>query len=102
MGGGQYWCTALGHVQQGIFIYILLMSAIVAHRSSSWMPPVITLSVLFYHFTKYRQFQRCFNHWDHLPIEDMPQDGNVNSSNPSAVVECMCMPPYLQPELQER
>jgi len=96
--GGKFWYTQLRHVQRGIFIYIVLMSAVVAHRSSSWIPSVVSLSSLLYFWPMYIEFGRLNQHWHNLPVEELVRERDLQSRKSHASA---CRGSYLQPELEE-
>jgi hypothetical protein len=91
--GGEFWYLQLRQTQQGLFIYIVLMSAILAHKSSSWIPPIIALSTLVYFIPQYNEFRRGFKRWDLLPLEDIAPHNHPKMSADWGTVT------YVQPEL---
>jgi hypothetical protein len=91
--GGEFWYLQLRQTQQGLFIYIVLMSAILAHKSSSWIPPIIALSTLVYFIPQYNEFRRGLKRWDLLPLEDIAPHNHPKLSADWGTVT------YVQPEL---
>mmetsp|Transcript_2271 Transcript_2271/g.4133 ORF Transcript_2271/g.4133 Transcript_2271/m.4133 type:complete len:767 (-) Transcript_2271:101-2401(-) len=69
--GGEFWCTQLRHIQQGLGIYIVLMVGVLLQRSTSSGPAVIAGSSSVAWLIRYRRFDHKF-HIDSLRIRDIP------------------------------
>jgi len=68
--GGVFWSTKIKHVQQGLLIYIVLMTGVLLQRGSSIGPGVIAASSSALWLWSYRRFNHRF-HLDNLPLKDM-------------------------------
>mmetsp|Transcript_31269 Transcript_31269/g.68508 ORF Transcript_31269/g.68508 Transcript_31269/m.68508 type:complete len:859 (-) Transcript_31269:347-2923(-) len=91
--GGVFWCTQLHHLQQGMFLYIMLMTGVLLERASHPLPGCIAGSCLVFMAISYRRFQTFFQ-WDHLPLEHTAaDDGDVMKKQTSTRQS------YQQPEL---
>jgi len=98
--GGPFWHSKLKHVQQGMFIYIVLMAGVLYYRGTDEktgegpgsMPGFIAGSSLLYMFKSYNRFDRHF-HWEMLPFEDIRDDGTHKKREPRRDT-------YQQPELE--
>lgn len=93
--GGKFWCTQLHQVQQGIFVYVILMAGILVVKSSSWLPSFLAFASLFYHLPKYLEFQRGFK-WEAL--ESLPMEELLKAPQSSELPQCG---EFVQPELQD-
>lgn len=90
--GGAFWCAQLHHVQQGLFIYVLLMTGVLLDKADSMGPPLITLACGVQLLQRYMRYRRRFQ-WHGLPFEDLNHEPLVKvpiSSKGTA---------YRQPEL---
>ncbi|CAK9075917.1 CSC1-like protein ERD4 (Protein EARLY-RESPONSIVE TO DEHYDRATION STRESS 4) [Durusdinium trenchii] len=92
--GGTFWCAQLNHVQQGLFIYVLLMTGVLLDKSDSLGPPLITFACGVALMKSYLHFRRRFQ-WHGLPFEDLShEDEKVPQNLKSGIT-------YRQSELQE-
>lgn len=98
--GGAFWHSQLKHVQQGMFIYIVLMSGVLYYRGideetgegPGTTPGFIAGASLIYMYRSYNKFDREF-HWETLPFEDIRDDGQHEKRKPRRAT-------YQQPELE--
>jgi len=98
--GGAFWHSKLKHVQQGMFIYIVLMAGVLYYRGTDEKtgegpgstPGFIAGASFLYMYRSYNRFDRHF-HWEMLPFEDIRDDGNHVKRKPRRST-------YQQPELE--
>jgi hypothetical protein len=98
--GGAFWHSKLKHVQQGVFIYIVLMAGVLYYRGTDEktgegpgsVPGFIAGASLLYMYKSYNRFDRHF-HWEQLPFEDIRDDGGHKKREPRRST-------YQQPELE--
>jgi len=98
--GGAFWHSKLKHVQQGVFIYIVLMAGVLYYRGTDEktgegpgsIPGFIAGASLLYMYKSYTRFDRHF-HWEQLPFEDIRDDGTHKKRAPRRAT-------YQQPELE--
>jgi len=98
--GGPFWHSKLKHVQQGMFIYIVLMAGVLYYRGTDektgegpgTTPGLIAGSSLLYMYKSYTRFDRHF-HWECLPFEDIRDDGGHKKRAPRRNT-------YQQPEIE--
>jgi len=98
--GGAFWHSKLKHVQQGVFIYIILMAGVLYYRGTDEktgegpgsIPGFIAGASLLYMYKSYTRFDRHF-HWEQLPFEDIRDDGTHKKREPRRNT-------YQQPELE--
>jgi len=98
--GGAFWHSKLKHVQQGMFIYIVLMAGVLYYRGTDEKtgegpgstPGFIAGASLLYMYRSYTRFDRHF-HWEMLPFEDIRDDGTHKKREPRRNT-------YQQPELE--
>jgi len=98
--GGAFWHSKLKHVQQGMFIYIILMAGVLYYRGTDEKtgegpgstPGFIAGASLLYMYKSYTRFDRHF-HWEMLPFEDIRDDGTHKKREPRRNT-------YQQPELE--
>lgn len=89
--GGAFWCAQLHHVQQGLFIYVLLMTGVLLDKADSMGPPLITLACGVQLLQRYMRYRRRFQ-WHGLPFEDLNHE-------PLVKVPVSKGTAYRQPEL---
>jgi hypothetical protein len=76
--GGLFWYSQLKHTQQGLFIYIALMSGVLFQRADSVWPGCIALSSFIFLVISYNRFDRAFQ-WEFLPLHQLTAgDEKVN------------------------
>jgi hypothetical protein len=98
--GGAFWHSKLKHVQQGVFIYIVLMAGVLYYRGTDEktgegpgsIPGFIAGASLVYMYSSYTRFDRHF-HWEQLAFEDIRDDGSHKKREPRRST-------YQQPELE--
>lgn len=88
--GGLFWCRQLKHVQQGLFIYVFLMVAVLKQRAASSGPMWIAALSLLLLVPSYLRFDRAFQ-WEHLSLAAIK--GSEDSGHGDPVGS------YVQPEL---
>jgi len=109
--GGVFWVTQLKHTQQGLFIYVFLMTGVLLHRAATKGPGLIALSSLLFLAPSYIRFDRAFL-WERLPFQSVHEDAREKvewvSRRKTAVPrsssqgDASCRPAsYEQPELVE-
>eukprot|EP00438_Fugacium_kawagutii_P019708 Skav215086 [mRNA] locus=scaffold1068:49011:57274:+ [translate_table: standard] len=91
--GGAFWCAQLHHVQQGLFIYVLLMTGVLLDKADSLGPPLITLACGVQLLQRYMRFRRRFQ-WHGLPFEDLNHEPRTPKPAASNSTDA-----YRQPEL---
>jgi len=95
--GGTFWCTQLKHVQQGLVLYIVVMTGVLLKRASSPIPAVVAGSSFVYWAISYNGFRRILR-WETLPFEEIAKADVFagGADQPRVPVGGMC---YKQPEL---
>jgi hypothetical protein len=68
--GGVHWVIQMHHIQQGLLIYLVLMTGILAERASSLGPCIISAVSFVWWFLAYRNFCRSMQ-WEKLPYASM-------------------------------
>eukprot|EP00927_Polykrikos_kofoidii_P071360 TRINITY_DN67627_c0_g1_i1.p1 TRINITY_DN67627_c0_g1~~TRINITY_DN67627_c0_g1_i1.p1 ORF type:complete len:852 (-),score=79.60 TRINITY_DN67627_c0_g1_i1:121-2676(-) len=91
--GGVFWVTKLAHTQQGLFIYIMLMSGVLHSRATVRGPGLVAGLSLVYWFVTYKRFFRAFR-WHLLPLAEIRSD----SCSPKRAATRST---YWQPELRD-
>jgi hypothetical protein len=80
--GGVFWCQALGHIQNSMVIYVVMMSGICYLHSTTWYPFWISFSSIGYLFTARMSFEYDLL-WESLPfrrvVEAMGEDATVST-----------------------
>lgn len=71
--GGVFWCTQMKHTQQGIFIYIVLMTGVLFERADTSWPGALAACSLLFMVPSYLRYDHKF-HWESLPFEDILDD----------------------------
>eukprot|EP00931_Biecheleriopsis_adriatica_P077842 TRINITY_DN5132_c0_g1_i2.p1 TRINITY_DN5132_c0_g1~~TRINITY_DN5132_c0_g1_i2.p1 ORF type:complete len:796 (-),score=169.31 TRINITY_DN5132_c0_g1_i2:6-2393(-) len=89
--GGEFFVSQLWHLQQGLLIYILLMTGVLLERGSTYGPGMISASSLAMWLHFYRRFGHKF-HTESLPIRELKVAKAM--TNRAATRSS-----YLQPEL---
>jgi hypothetical protein len=88
--GGVFWVTQLRHVQQGMFIYLIVMTGVLLERDEKVWPGVICASAFAYLYFSYSRFNKIFR-WETLCLEDVAlADERAEKENVGS---------YVQPEL---
>jgi hypothetical protein len=88
--GGVFYVTQLNHIQQGMYIYLVLMVGVLLERDASMWPGLIAAGALIFHNNSYNRFKANFR-WESLTFEELRTLGTPKESN---LV-------YEQPELLE-
>eukprot|EP00440_Ansanella_granifera_P038359 gb/GFBE01041620.1/.p1 GENE.gb/GFBE01041620.1/~~gb/GFBE01041620.1/.p1 ORF type:complete len:779 (+),score=146.54 gb/GFBE01041620.1/:1-2337(+) len=71
--GGVFWCTQMNHLQQGLLVYIILMTGVLLQRASSPAPGILAGSSAAVWWFKYHRFRHQFN-MESLPLKDMSEE----------------------------
>jgi len=90
--GGVFYVTQLQHVQQGMFIYLILMTGVLLERASDMWPGFIAGLCLIFMRESYAGFKRQFR-WESLSFEELKE---LDSSGAKAKQTGL---KYEQPEL---
>merc|ERR1712227_977154 len=92
--GGVFWCTMLRHVLQGLFLYIALMTGVLAERASTWVPSAVSASSFLFLGSTYTTLRTRYR-WENIKIDDLRDDEDmVELREPTRTS-------YSQPELPE-
>lgn len=89
--GGVFWVTKLESVQQGLFVYIILVSGVLFERAASLWPGIVAASSLAYLSVSYSNFRAKFR-WQTLSLEEVSQGLEGHHRKPTRTT-------YVQPEL---
>lgn len=92
--GGVFFVTSLRHVLQGLFIFVLLMTGVLAERSGNWIPGAVSASSLVFVQWSNNTFRRRYR-WRHLQFEEILKMPETRNKRPSSGEN------YRQPELDE-
>ncbi|CAK9023214.1 unnamed protein product [Durusdinium trenchii] len=90
--GGVFWVTSLEQVQQGLFLFVLLMTGVLAERASNFVPSFIAASSCVFVYWSYVSFKRR-HRWQHLEVEEILQEEEMPKARVSTDDQ------YMQPEL---
>mmetsp|Transcript_21295 Transcript_21295/g.45301 ORF Transcript_21295/g.45301 Transcript_21295/m.45301 type:complete len:875 (+) Transcript_21295:134-2758(+) len=90
--GGVFWYTMLRHVQQGLFLFITLMTGVLLQRSRFWAPGIISAAAYIFQYFSFRRFHEQFR-WEFLDFQEC-QDVAAD-----AFVRVSSRKTYKQPEL---
>mmetsp|Transcript_51251 Transcript_51251/g.111195 ORF Transcript_51251/g.111195 Transcript_51251/m.111195 type:complete len:574 (+) Transcript_51251:1114-2835(+) len=71
--GGAFWPYQLQHVQEGIFIYVALMTGVLLKKASTRYPAAIAASAILFQAVSYYRFRHVFR-WHTLPLEHIEND----------------------------
>jgi len=69
--GGYFWCTQLKHSQQGLFIYVALMTGVLLQKAYSVIPGIIagsSFALLLYYYEQFKLLR-----WEHLEFADVKE-----------------------------
>lgn len=58
--GGDFFYESLVEVQQGLFLYIILMTGVLMEKAASWVPGAISAASFAWHLSSYFTFRREF------------------------------------------
>jgi len=89
--GGHFFATQLKHTQVGLFIYVILMSGVLAQRAPNTYPSMVAFSAFVPLIWSSMKFERRFR-WEALPAEHCRDSDVKHEANPCD---------YVQPELCE-
>jgi len=73
--GGVFFFESMKHVQQGLFLYVALMTGVLMERASSLYPAGIAFLCLLYSVSEYRYFLREFR-WELLEFHELKGEGS--------------------------
>merc|ERR1719454_1633221 len=68
--GGYFFVDQLKHVSEGLFIYVILMTGVLAERDLTVWPGVIAASGLIFQYLSYNRLKTTFR-WENLCFEDL-------------------------------
>jgi hypothetical protein len=68
--GGVHWCIQMHHMQQGLLIYLVMMTGILAERATSLGPCAVSAVSFLWWWIAYRKFSRSMQ-WEKLPYASM-------------------------------
>merc|ERR1719356_2267576 len=92
--GGNFYVSQLMHVQQGLYIYIVLMTGVLLERDLTMWPGMIAASGLIFQYVSYTRFVSTFR-WQNLCFEDLKSyDDKPSDLRESTAVS------YIQPVLE--
>jgi hypothetical protein len=78
--GGVHWCMQCHHLQQGLAIYLIMMTGVLSQRCESIVPCVISAISFLWWLIAYRRFTAKM-HWEKLPYASMiGMDGKEKAS----------------------
>jgi len=100
--GGVFYVNQLMHVQQGSFIYIILMTGVLLERDATYYPCMISGSALIFQHISYARFKSNFR-WESLSFEELEDLTHAPSMTSkfckSPAVQKSSSAKYEQPEL---
>lgn len=88
--GGVFFVAQLRHVQQGLFIYIILMTGVLMQRDRDWWPGMLAAGGLIFQYISYSKFQSTFR-WETLSFEQLTdiemkdEEGDVHYGQPELI-----------------
>lgn len=98
--GGEYWVQQLHHLQEGLIIYIFVMTGVILDRASSGPPGsgqgyvgIAVAVALLYQVVSYNRFYHRF-HWRSMSLRDVKNDHKHEKRTPTRRT-------YDQPELYD-
>jgi hypothetical protein len=97
--GGMFWVTQLYETQQGLFLYVLLMSGVLAQRAGNPGPSILAAVSFVPLGWAYQSFKRRFR-WQHLQAEDILED-DLDGNKAQITTRTPTRLSYRQPELPE-
>merc|ERR1712187_709897 len=68
--GGNFYMSQIMHVSEGLFIYVVLMTGVLAERDLSAWPGMIAASGLIYQYIAYGRLKNNFR-WESLCFDDL-------------------------------
>lgn len=89
--GGVFWMTQMRHIQQGLLIYIILMTGVLLERANSIIPGIIAGSSAAVWLYTYRRFNHAF-HLENLPLKEIKASSTLEK-------RLTVKKEYVQPEL---
>lgn len=89
--GGVFWMTQMRHIQQGLLIYIILMTGVLLERANSIIPAIIAGSSAVVWLYTYRRFNHAF-HLENLPLKEIKASSSLEK-------RLTVKTEYVQPEL---
>jgi len=92
--GGVFWCTKMVHLQQGLLVYIILMTGVLLQRAGNMGPGIFAGSSAVIWCWRYYRFRHKFN-VESLPLKDLSGIANSRIKMREATRAT-----YDQPELQ--
>jgi len=89
--GGVFYVSQLTHIQEGMFIYIILMAGVLLERSATRTPGLIAASALIFQRVAYGRFFTS-NRWESLTFQEIRDMGEPDIKSKKELI-------YVQPEL---
>jgi len=100
--GGVFFVNQLMHIQQGSYIYIILMAGVLLERDATYYPGTIAASALIFQYISYGRFKSNFR-WESLSFEELEDLAHAPSLSSkfckSPSVQKATNAKYEQPEL---
>jgi len=96
--GGKFWVLSLQHLQFGIIIYICGMSGVLAERSLTWKPMLLSICAVFYMLESMWVFKGKF-HWESVSHEEVVKTQRREEAGVDYRYRAAMRDTYLQPEL---
>mmetsp|Transcript_77288 Transcript_77288/g.250152 ORF Transcript_77288/g.250152 Transcript_77288/m.250152 type:complete len:1162 (-) Transcript_77288:249-3734(-) len=107
--GGDFFLRQLVHIQQGLFLYIVLMTGVLMEKSDSWVPGAISASSFAYLTNSFMRFQKEFQLRE-MGLHELEDTGDeslliyadrrgANDTIPEEVPDDESSEHYKQPEL---
>lgn len=94
--GGVFWVSDLEEIQRGLFLFVLLMTGVLAERAGNFVPSAIAASSWVFVYWSFVTFRRR-HQWEHLQVEEVLQESaEMPKSRPSMTDR------YIQPELPDQ
>jgi len=94
--GGVFWVSDLEEIQRGLFLFVLLMTGVLAERAGNFVPSAIAATSWVFVYWSFVTFRRR-HQWEHLQVEEVLQESaEMPKSRPSMADR------YIQPELPEQ
>lgn len=93
--GGVFWYTQLKHVQQGLLVYIILMTGVLLERAATVYPSMLACTSMLFLKATYDRFDRSFD-WQQMSMEDLSREDDGKMQHEKG---CPTRATYVQPEL---
>jgi len=103
--GGVFWCTQLNNLQQGLYLYVALMTGVLMERAGSWIPGALSGGAFLYLYYSHRAMLREFR-WESLAlgelgdVDETPQKEPPRTSRAREISEPLRTSGGKQPEIK--